>query len=321
MESPVCAPARERRVGAADGDQLLVVRAQRLVARLARPGQHVARAPTACRCGCPASRRRGAPPPRRNRSSGCPAVVSCSSAASRNSSVSPSSWKSAPGTSCEERKCESRWPGAHLLARLEVAVEGHGAAAALDPAERAALEEKSKPASISSPANQGSSDSRVAAPDLAEQEEVLAQLRAGAAAVLLPERRGRRASPCRAGSRPRPTRFAQAELRVQQVLRHLGQLGLEVGQAGDAGASRRPGRRCRAPPSAASRLVCGSVEVLRVVAGVVVDHVEQHAACRGACASSTSALQLRLGAEARIELRGSRPPSSRGSPSRGSRRR
>ena len=45
--------------------------------------------PRACRSGCPASRRPAGPPPRRNRSSAGPRVVSWSSAASRNSSLSP----------------------------------------------------------------------------------------------------------------------------------------------------------------------------------------------------------------------------------------
>jgi hypothetical protein len=103
VETALVGAPGEGRMGAADGDQPPVVLPQRLVPGFARAGQDLGGRPMACRCGSPASRRPAAPPPRRNRRSGCRDVVIWSSAASRKSSRSPSRRWSAPGTSCDER--------------------------------------------------------------------------------------------------------------------------------------------------------------------------------------------------------------------------
>ena len=158
---------------------------------------------------------------------------------------------------------------------------------------------KSKPASISSPENHGSSDSASPPHTSPSRKKSLPTSVAGAAAVLLPE--GvvhvlHRVQPeaVHAGA------LRPVELRVQEVLRHLGQLRLEVRQAGDA---RRHVVLAAGAPllRAQPALRLGIGEVARVVAGVVVDHVQQHADAAPVSLVHQRA-QVLLGAEARIQL-------------------
>ena len=136
----------------------------------------------------------------------------------------------------------------------------------------------------------------VAAPDLADQEEVLPQLGAGALPVLFPDvvlDVLDRVEP--EAVHPHP--LGEAELGVQQIVAHLGELGLEVGEAGDAGGQVvLAALGADAEPPLEARVV----EHFGVVAGVVVDHVEQHLHAAGVRLVHQG-LELRLAAEAGVE--------------------
>src|SRR5947199_7621906 len=77
--------------------------------------------------------------------------------------------------------------GAHLLAGLQVVVEGRRAPPPLDPGERAPLEGEVEAGVHLVIREPGIERLRVPPPDLADQEEALPELRAGAPPVLLPE--------------------------------------------------------------------------------------------------------------------------------------
>ncbi len=188
--------------------------------------------------------------------------------------------------------------GADLLARLQVAVEGDRPAAPLDEREGVPLEGEVEAGVHLVPLEPGVEDLRVAPPDLAEEEEALPDLVARPLAVLGPEVVGDvldgveaeavDAEPLRPG-----------DLGVEEVLRDLGVLGLEVGEAGDA---RREVVRAAVPllvrPEPPLRLRV--LRVLRLVAGVVVDDVEQDAdAAR--VGGGDEGLEVVFGPEARVE--------------------
>jgi len=96
---------------------------------------------------------------------------------------------------------------------------------------------------------------------------------------------------------PHPLR--QTEMRLIEIVGHLGQLGLEVRQAGDARGDvvLAAGAQAGGAHPAAEPRVPG---VLRIVARMVVDHVEQHlhAAAVGVVHQG---LEIRLAAETRVE--------------------
>jgi hypothetical protein len=133
--------------------------------------------------------------------------------------------------------------------------------------------EKSKPASIASAANQGSSTSPVASPHLAEEEEVGAEALTDLRAMRLPEVH------CHVRDGVEPEAFEadparEPEIRVHEMPGHLRQLGPQVRHARDttrhvivtAGAGVRtaePGPRG------------GSCQVPGTVADVVVDDIQQ----------------------------------------------
>src|SRR5207245_9252317 len=121
---------------------------------------------------------------------------------------------------------------AHLLTLLQIAVERHRPSASLHESEDAALEAEVEARVQFVGLEPGIEHVGVAAPDLAEQEEVRTQLGARALAVLLPEGMVHvldRVEP----EAVDPRSLCPADLRVEKEFRHFRQLGLEVREPGE----------------------------------------------------------------------------------------
>ena len=284
-------------MGAADGDQLLVLGAEALVARLAGSGGDAAIPP-----GHVAAVVRPVPAG----AADLLAVIDHRDAARGQLQGRRQAEQVLVAVELEEGSRGvvggeiggEQVPGADLLARLEVAVEGHRPPAALHPAERVPLEGEVEAGVHLVVHEPGVEHLGVASPDLADQEEARADLRAAAPPVLLPEvvlHVLDRVEP----EAVHPELLGPAELRLEQVVGHLGQLGLEVREPGDAGGQvvlAAGAQGLGAEPAAGLRIL-GEVGV---VARVVVDHVEQHLDAAGV-GLVHQGLQLRLGAEAGVE--------------------
>src|SRR6202162_468257 len=192
------------------------------------------------------------------------------------------------------KEVRDEMPRAHLAARLEVAVEGDGAAAAEEPPHDAPRKREIAPGVELVPLEPGLENAGVASPHFAEQEESLRELFTGPPTVLFPE------SMIEVLGRVEPEAvdagtFRPSDLRLHQEVGDLGQLGLEVRQAGHA---RRhvvltagPGR-LRAEPA----LRLWVRQIAGVVPGMVVNDVEQDPNA-APVARLDERLQLRLGPE------------------------
>src|SRR5205807_4667852 len=183
-------------------------------------------------------------------------------------------------------------------ARFEIAVEGDGAAAALEKGDHAAGKAEVEARVDLVRLEPGVEHLRVAAPHLAEEEETAAQLLAGAAAMLLPEfvadvLDGVEAEAVDARA------LRPAQLRVEQELHDVAPLGLEVGKAADAaGEVVAAAQTERGVAQPVLRLGIG--QVMAAVAAVVVNDVEQHLDAARVAGLDERAEILRS-AEARIE--------------------
>ena len=187
--------------------------------------------------------------------------------------------------------------GPHLVPLLEVGREGDRAALALHEALAAALEREVEAGVHLVRREIVVEHGGRSAPDLGEQEEVRVHPFARLEPVPLPELvldvlDGVEPEAVEAGARGEP------ELRIEQVVLHLRQFGAEVGQAADLAVELvdRAIDRLGAEPARGRRVR----HVLRVIARVVVDDVEQHLDAAGV-RGIDQLLQFRLGAEARVD--------------------
>src|SRR5437660_78265 len=180
------AAARERGVRLANGDELLVVAPQHLVARQTFAREDVARAPrhVAAIGGPLAARPRHLLAVIDDRDSPAGELQYRRQPEERNVAVQE---RERAGDVVVGEVVGEKMPRPHAAARFEIAVEGDGAAAALEKGDHAAGKAEVEARVDLVRLEPGVEHLRVAAPHLAEEEETAAQLLAGAAAMLLPE--------------------------------------------------------------------------------------------------------------------------------------
>ena len=161
------------------------------------------------------------------------------------------------------------------LAFFEITPKRHGATPALHKSDGASLE-----AEVETRIKLVVHEIRiqyfaVAAPDLTEQEKVLPQKAGRPATVLLPEVVFDVFDRIEAET-VEPGALRETQVGGKKVLAHLGQLGFEIGQTGEA--LREVVLATTARLGAAQPGPAGGIfgVTRRVVTNVVVDHVEQH---------------------------------------------